>query len=410
MISVLNLAILLLASLVALTKADIRMNCYPIVNWVVFDLNSLQKSDADYEVPITPATEPPSEIVWNICGYAKKVCNAKDSFANLFVGDNQCFHLTSPNTVLNVTYNLIDENQPESGLTITFDSGDDAQLDEKYSFTLNINCDANAESVQNMKYQQIGSKYIVDISTRAGCPKVNPSQISKFLQENKWILLVLCVALGSILTFVGFRLSKTTFFIFGFCITMIPILVIFFSFLITDKTSDGAKWGVIAFAAVISALCGYISVRLERVGFFLIGFGLAFVVTNIIFLAVIAPNVENNQTLIFMGIWLVIGLITGLSMAKFKDYVLILATSLFGSYLITRSSFTAFTDLPADLEIAKMIRLDGFKNFPGIVIAYLVVWFVIALIGLYIQFTKKRELDKKKEALLTPPAVAYYKI
>eukprot|EP01017_Pseudomicrothorax_dubius_P021770 TRINITY_DN2341_c0_g1_i4.p1 TRINITY_DN2341_c0_g1~~TRINITY_DN2341_c0_g1_i4.p1 ORF type:complete len:101 (-),score=34.68 TRINITY_DN2341_c0_g1_i4:129-431(-) len=88
-----------------------------------------------------------------------------------------------------------------------------------------------------------------------------------------------------------------------------------------------------------------------------------------------------------------------------------ISACLVGSEMCIRDrSFTAFTDLPADLEIAKMIRLDGFKNFPGIVIAYLVVWFVIALIGLYIQFTKKRELDKKKEALLTPPAVAYYKI
>lgn len=373
------------------------MNCIPPVDkWIIFDLRDIKNNEHNYNVTLDDG----SWIEWNLCNFTANVCNGVNSYAVKWTpqpeGPPTCTHLTAASTTSNISVTLLQKDTPKSGVSVQFTGGDVSGTDQ-YSFTLNLAC--SNETMKNTSKVISPFSFALNYDTKYGCPKVNPNELWNLIVGNPTYAAIVGLILGSLLLFVGYRLSKAAFFFFGFAVSFVPIMYFFYAYTAGDvkKNETYAVWGI---AAVIGILFGIIAVRLEKIGYFIIGFTLSWAVSSFVFTTFFSTL--EFGTYILYGSIVIGGIIVGLLMAQFKDAILMLTTSIVGSYLIARPMFQLFDKkFPNEFQIADMIKIGELKTVPWEIYAYLATWLILAVCGLYFQISKKREDRKKTEE---PPA------
>ena len=85
---------------------------------------------------------------FNLCSNTNRKCNLTngdldDDFANIQGNDGKC-HRLSEDDMDESTSKLIDDDKPEVGLRLVFESEEDCTKDQKYGFVLDIRCDEEA--------------------------------------------------------------------------------------------------------------------------------------------------------------------------------------------------------------------------------------------------------------------------
>eukprot|EP01017_Pseudomicrothorax_dubius_P040047 TRINITY_DN6220_c0_g1_i1.p1 TRINITY_DN6220_c0_g1~~TRINITY_DN6220_c0_g1_i1.p1 ORF type:complete len:319 (-),score=55.54 TRINITY_DN6220_c0_g1_i1:32-988(-) len=291
-VSVLSLAALSLQ--VTLSGTD--MNCKPVLNWAIFDLESISRS-TDYMIKIPetnasanlddsaktislqevnehsddeeskedsdddkltskdekdsddtkkiekqednkviirakprPKRKPKApRIYWNLCNYTRNNCPSRKDFAKIQGGNYGCIHLTGDHQAP-PKFSLLDPSDPAEGIQVNFGKGDmyaEGQKQERqYSFTLNIFCDRSTNQTTILGHQIDGPNIHVNISSHAGCPALNISEVWVFIQDYKYIFASFSVFVGLILVIFGFRLAKVAFFLLGFAVIFMLLLFV----------------------------------------------------------------------------------------------------------------------------------------------------------------------------------------
>jgi hypothetical protein len=219
------------------------------------------------------------------------------------------------------------------------------------------------------------------------------------MKKNKFIFVLIATVFGAIICFVGYKLIKPTFFIIGFLVAFLALMYVCFTMFVKDDTSNTVRWLMFGLSLLVGLVFGFIAYLMEKIGFFLGGCALAFGATQLIYTSVLARFPINSPLLVFGLIWAVLGIAIGCFLQKFKDYVMMLATSLFGSFLIVRPIFGVFGNLPNEFEIAKSIKLGTLHAYPGIFYAYLSVWLIVAILGLYYQMSKKKAEEAERKGV-----------
>eukprot|EP01017_Pseudomicrothorax_dubius_P033432 TRINITY_DN447_c0_g1_i16.p1 TRINITY_DN447_c0_g1~~TRINITY_DN447_c0_g1_i16.p1 ORF type:complete len:495 (+),score=32.19 TRINITY_DN447_c0_g1_i16:60-1544(+) len=387
----------------ALSQQVVSMNCYPVISYVMFDLNPIQNTSQDYRIFLTENRS--DWISWNLCTYTRDYCPKKPSYANKFIGQNtSCLHLTSDYSVSYMNYTLLDLDNPEKGLKIDFQAGDviNANLSANTStFSLEIQCDRNTNKTQYISHSENQGAYNVQIKTSAGCPRLNPSDIWSFVSSNKWLFAIISFILGVILCFMGYRLINLTFFLLGFCISFIPFLYICFAFFITPTTPLGIKWAMILLSIILGGIFGFICVQLEPVAFFAIGVGLAYVATSLLYVSVIAWITLTYAEALFFVVWVILSIAFGYFVVKHPEFLVILTSSIYGAYLMVKPMLFAIVDLPEESELLKKIQIGELSSIPWQIYLNIGLVLLFSVIGFVVQW-------KMKQAKGDEPAPSYY--
>eukprot|EP01017_Pseudomicrothorax_dubius_P011423 TRINITY_DN1426_c0_g1_i1.p1 TRINITY_DN1426_c0_g1~~TRINITY_DN1426_c0_g1_i1.p1 ORF type:complete len:332 (-),score=21.52 TRINITY_DN1426_c0_g1_i1:315-1310(-) len=301
------------------------MNCIPVKNYILYGLTGIRNQTGDYKIKVSENTT----ISWNLCGPTFDYCPPREAYANIFFNNNQsCAHLTTNDSYQNIYQSMIDDTDPEKGFQIIFTNGDIYTPTDNYNFSLKIWCDPQQENVKQLNWSLTGASLKLEISSKYGCPRVNPSQIWGFIANNQWLFAICSISMGIVLCFFGYRLITISFFLLGFCLSFVPIMYIFFAFFVSDTTSGTVKWIVCLVSLAIGAAVGFICVKLEKVGFFSIGFGLAYVGANVLYVAFLSsinvshPEVSihikvTHKQVLFFIIWILGGFACGYLVSKF---------------------------------------------------------------------------------------------
>jgi len=194
--------------------------------------------------------------------------------------------------------------------------------------------------------------------------------------------------IGLFITFFGLKLFHISVFLISAVAGTLICLILFFEF-VKFGPQDWILYVILGASIIIGCAKGYLVVKFEKFGFFLLGAYLGVVGGLFLFNAIIAHFA--NSAVPFYVTLSVAGLIGGLlSFWLWKDMIII-ATSIIGGYLTIRSISFWVGNFPNEIQVA-----EGEAKLNAIAYAYLAGALFLALFGMYVQF-KMKSKDSEKE-------------
>ena len=160
---------------------------------------------------------------------------------------------------------------------VNFTGGDKVtDKNQSYAFTIVLHCDKNGTknlTMTSTTREDTPDKitFVVDATTKEACPVFSISELMTFINNNQLIFVAIFGVLGIFETFLGKKMFKPTLFISGFIVTFIIVLALIFALFVKNDTPDWAKWAILVASILLGLTIGYLSIKLEKTGIFLIG-------------------------------------------------------------------------------------------------------------------------------------------
>ncbi len=93
----------------------------------------------------------------------------------------------------------------------------------------------------------------------------------KFINKNKIAFACVFGLLGLFECFLGKKMFKPTLFIVGFILSFVIVMALIFALLIKQDSPEWASWVTVGVSACVGLACGYLAVKFEKTGLFMIG-------------------------------------------------------------------------------------------------------------------------------------------
>lgn len=290
-------------------------------------------------------------------------------------------------------YELLNAENPEDGFYLSYGVVTDSKNNE---LQLNVTfiCNETATQVENVELFNIESLNNGNVSTinaygqsYYGCPYFTINQFMKFLNNYKALFVVVAVLLGFFVTFYGLKMFNIAIFCIATITTTFICGELFYEFVKFNATST-TLWVVFFVCLVIGLIMGYLAIAFEKAGFFALGAALGVIVGMILYQGILATFLAGHGSAIFYVFCGLLGLIGGLlSFWIYKD-IIIIATSVVGSFIIVRGISVYTGNFPSEIDVA-----NGVQGFSAYTYAYLAVIAIMSIAGIWVQFKNKKEQD-----------------
>jgi len=305
---------------------------------------------------------------------------------------------TSPDQV---SFKFLSENRSE-GIKVLLTGGFEGS-----NLTINVKCGNQGKNASIGKFKRLSDRaFEINMIAESGCVKLDVKPIYNYISGEAWILKAILMVVGLLLTFLGRQLVKPALFTLGFGSVFVLGTYGIFSYFITATTPTWALWALLALVVVIALLVAFAAVAMETVGYFCCGLALGYAFGNFIMMSVLVHTSIPNPATVMYGIMAISGVIFGFAMVKFRDFLMIVATSLFGALMVSRTFFMSVAALPAEQEILNM-----FKNgvpIPPVVWGYLALYVLLAGLGIWVQKSRKSPEWEAKMEINTTNGLGYY--
>jgi len=405
------------------SRADV-LNCVRTVNGAYFDLSDLSSSQ-DYVIAnVNKDAVDESEyvkLVFNICRFAVTQCRSKSTFANLYKSEtstnvDDCIQLSNTTKYDNITYSSVDSDKPESGIQMLFVGGDlisqtltkdnnwspvtaDAQTKNPtatYSIAFNFRCDSSVDGVtiQDWSFDDTTFRYTINIVSSSACALLSIDQVSKFISDNPIPFTIVGAVIGLAVAVLGLKLFLPTLFITGFASGFFIALFVFFGEVVTPDSRESTKWILVGFAIVMGLLLGFIAVKANKFGLFIIGALLGVILSLLLYNAILFKIQTNPAELVLLITLGVLGIGFGVLALVFYKHVIIVATSLIGSYCFVRSLSLVIGGFPNEIQLIKQIQTQDYNfatHWPFYI--YMNVVFLLTLFTIYVQYKIKKRSE-----------------
>eukprot|EP00343_Euplotes_focardii_P000880 CAMPEP_0205798960 /NCGR_PEP_ID=MMETSP0205-20121125/65_1 /ASSEMBLY_ACC=CAM_ASM_000278 /TAXON_ID=36767 /ORGANISM="Euplotes focardii, Strain TN1" /LENGTH=368 /DNA_ID=CAMNT_0053059463 /DNA_START=150 /DNA_END=1256 /DNA_ORIENTATION=- len=327
------------------------------------------------------------------------VCNGVDSLAseakeNSEFADN-CRPLTSQkgsNQIINLeSGDNIDEHLmlsyesetvcEEGFFGIGFEIFCDKDITDEPQFGLN-----NAKSTS--------CKPVYSTTHKAGCYTGDLNALWRFIESNNIVFGIIAMVLGAYNMILGRKFIRPTIGLI-FCLTTVSIvLFIFYVLFLPHDVEKWVGWLLLSISVVLGSIAGFFASKLVRVGVFFIGLwsgiGLGLLLNNLIFYKI-------NHVAVVWVLMAVLGLSLGVLSFFWYNYIVIICTSILGSYLFVRGLAFIAGGYPNEFTIYTRIRNGEVNSVPGTFYAYMAGMLVAFAIAFFIQFTIKKREGKKDD-------------
>jgi len=396
-------------------RAD-DLSCIREVGKGYFDLTPL-RSNSDQIIKNVDPNTPDVTLQFNICRYSLRPCKQKNIIAALYTipdNDNDCIQLTSTTLRDFATYQLIDPNNIAAGVSITMSNGEpastvikdadgnpyspvtDGPVDKFYAVTMNFHCNLEAKDIviKNFAFNETIFTYVIDMETEHGCPIITLDQVSQFVEDNKIVFTVIGCIIGLLIAFLGLKLFLPTLFAAGFISGFLITLFTFFGYVVTTDSRESTKWILFVFACILGALFGFVTVKANKFGIFVIGCWLGTIISLLLYNAILYKIHTNPAELVLLITLGVLGLGGGLLSLKFYKHVIIIATSLGGSYAFVRSLSLVIGSFPNEIQVIKQIQIQEYDfsvQWPFYV--YMNGVFLMTLFSIWVQYKIKKRTE-----------------
>jgi len=289
-------------------------------------------------------------------------------------------------------FSYINASSPTSGFIMSYPP----ITNTSYALNVTFNCSESDTEVSESIFAYGGSDddvYLVHANSYYGCAYLDLGQFIAFMAQYEILFVVLFVLFGIFLVGFGLKMFNITIFLVTAVVGTFASGSLFYSFT-SYSTSGGILWVVFFVSVLIGCVLGYLAVKFEKVGFFGLGAALGGVAGLVLFNGVILPFLsatENFQWLLYVVI-AILGVCGGLLALQIWKDVIIIATSVIGSYMMVRAVSVVLGGFPAETAVAA-----GTVKFSGVAYAYLAVMAIVAIGGIIHQERQKKLREDNNE-------------
>jgi hypothetical protein len=403
------------------SRADV-LNCVRAVNGAYFDLSELSATK-DYVIPnVNSAATTDAEkiaLVFNICRFPTAQCNSKFAFAYLYQyqasgiyqSSTDCVKLTNTTKFDSISYSSVDSDKPESGVQILFEGGD--KIDQTvnswtpitgtptdptntYSVDFAFRCDSSVDgaNIDSWSFDQKTYRYTINIISSSACALLSIDQVSQFISDNPIPFTIVGAVIGLAVAVLGLKLFLPTLFITGFASGFFIALFVFFGEVVTPDSRESTKWILVGFAVVMGLLLGFIAVKANKFGLFIIGALLGVILALLLYNAILFKIQSNPAELVLLITLGVLGVGFGVLALVFYKHVIIIATSLIGSYCFVRSLSLVIGGFPNEIQLIQQVQTQDYNfatHWPFYI--YMNVVFLLTLFTIYVQYKIKKRSE-----------------
>ncbi len=268
---------------------------------------------------------------------------------------------------------------------ITFDEGDGTIENEtnKYQLTIELHCNHNLTyEVKNHTYKDGVLKIVAE--SQHGCPFATTEVLKEIFSTLKFVLAGLSFGIGIVFCFFGLKYIKVTAFLIGFVIFFIVLVVLLGFVKLKEGYAEGDVYFVLIAAAIGGILGGILISFLEKLVTFLAGFGIG-ILLAVTFELFILGTINSDNEYLFWSIAFFSGLIVGAVALAFHDWIIIIMTTLYGSWLICTSGIMIlYSEYLADY-VEDNDDEDNDSNMGTLILViYIALFIIIAVVGFFV--------------------------
>ncbi len=370
----------------------INVKCLYSEDYNMFSLQALQDKERDYETK----DEDGKKVYYNFCQNTHK----SDTATIVKMDENKIIRLAGSiegeGDDKNV-WSQVGTKENPTGLAITLVPGDECKSGARHQTVIKVNCDPEVDKIDNIDFTSSngGCTHTLEFDSLYGCTLRSTYLFLRLLQDYKIIFCIIFILLGLIICFFGHRYLKYAIVIICglvVCYAAITALLNFFPNLITSEIVL-----IIALIVlfVLGCAVGFWIKNMTKLIVVLLGGFLGFCCAKFLY-QIVQNYVEFNPTYLYyicIAVCVIIGALLGYFLS---DLIIIIATAVFGAYLIMRGiSLVAghYLDEGYIIDLIKSQEWEQLKSIrDGWTYAYLGVWVVLSLVGIVVQCKTKRQL------------------
>ena len=296
----------------------------------------------------------------------------------------------------------MDEDDGTKGVKIRLAEGEKCSEKLKHLTILRIYCDEN-ESEIKLNYSEFNidkCTHYIDGKSIYGCALNDWYLLRRLMKEYNYVFATLLIIVGLFLAAFGKRFEIPTIIIISGCFVCYFVSVIILSFIPSIIGTERNLWIMLGVTFLVGAFVGFFIRKQVTVFAVLLGACSGYSIAEFVY-QFIAGFITTNPTVLYwvvVSICVVLGGIFGYIAVQ---VVVILGTAIIGGYIVMRGFtliFDNYMELAEFADLAKSGEIEQLKEIKnGWVYAYLGLWLVISIGGIYYQCIGYKK-EKSKEA------------
>ena len=317
--------------------------------------------------------------------------------------DNNCIRISSDKwTDARIIYQSSEKGKDFDYLRLSWGGIDECEFGQdgqKWNFDIDLVCvDADYDYIS---FTYSGGydntcRIKASLENKIGCAIVDFNAIWEFFEENQTIFAIVLIVVGVFLNILGYRIFIVTLFLTGVLVTMIGVCLVFYLFVLNKDTKTYVGWIILGCSFLVGLIVGFLLAKYRKIGVFFIacaaGACLGLVLNNAI------VRYSQSQALF----WIIIaacGIALGIVSCFLFVLIAVLSTSFAGSYIAVRGASLFIGGFPNELTVIEQIKEGVVPKTQWQVWVYVVVIFILFIIGFIIQWRFRPE---RKSATNSP--------
>lgn len=282
--------------------------------------------------------------------------------------------------------------------------GERCTEEKNYTLTWNILCDHSLAEGE-LRIREPNRISFDDCSSNIwayslhGCTLSNYYAVSSFIMRHYIIFFIIFVIAGLFLDFLGSKILKCTLVITAFVVSIGGIFFLLFSVVGLKEVSNTMMWVILACSVVLAVIVAFLFLKFIKVFYIALGVIMGYAVGLVLYNFVLS-NVHNHAELLYW-LSLVLCVLAGVLVALFAHkHLVILATSITGSYITVRGISFVAGSFPNEAEVTDLIARKEYGQLDDLmtwrVYLYMVGFAILLVVGLFYQYKNYSEEDEKK--------------
>jgi len=262
-----------------------------------------------------------------------------------------------------------------------------ADSSQNYAFIAQVSCqkgDDPATYTFNSVDSALsgGCTIFVNMYANEGCTYPGMNELWMFMEEYNIVFAVAAILLGIFLIFFGLKLLRPTLFIFGFLSTVGILLLLFYGAILPADHALWVGWVVLGGSCILGLLVGYLTSKIAKIGLFLLGAWLGYVVGLILYGAFLYTI--NSQVTLWVTVSVLALVFGGLSFLVY-EHAVIFGTSIVGSYMFIRGISLLAGGFPNEYTLIDDIKSGHMSGVGWKFYVYMASMLIAAVVGIIFQ-------------------------
>ena len=388
-------------------KTYINIKCLWVDKTDVFSLQKLQNKDKDYEKVF-----PYGNVIFNFCQ------NTKTNSSSTVLWESNITNVTkmilASGTIEGDSKNKnewekLNTDEDKSGLIIKLTHGEKCNSEKFHQTYMKIYCNdsvADKDFLKNVDLSEFYDKnypckHYISAQSIYGCALNDMYLLRRIMEERKIFFVIGLIAIGLFLCLWGEKCQTPTILIvFGivFCYIITLVALNLLPFLIKTEKH---LWMLLGGGFLVGGFIGYLIKAKVTIFTVFLGGSMGYSVAEVVYQFIQGFITSWNPQYLYWAVVIICvlaGVVFGLFLIK---AIVILGTSLVGGYIAMRGVALIFGNYINEREFVDLIKNQEYEQLKelksGWVYAYLGLWLLLTIGGIYYQCIGHKKSSKDNE-------------